>query len=211
VLFLASGCTAPIRGLWPPSQNDPTITISVSLDTWHAMIAFPGQTTEDVEKKFYEEWGYAERAWYLEGRQGITGAIRALFWPTEGVVEVGKHDRIWAERTPQPPAEVFAVQLSEEGFRRLRDYLQSTLASSEPVAIIGSSRFYLARDSYHLFHNCHQYAARALREAGLPISVWAAFSRSTFAMQLRQITAKSRNAEAMANASFSNHPVHVNP
>ena len=172
------------------------------------MIALPVETTDGGNKKVYEEWGYAERAWYLEGRQGITGAIRALFWPTEGVVEVAVAEQIWAERTPQPPAEVFAFELSKAGYRRLRDYLQSTIASDRPVTILGPSRFYPAQSSYHLFHHCHQYAAHALREAGLPISVWAAFSRSTFSMQLRQITANPTDAEGVR---FSDHPLQVNP
>ena len=30
----------------------------------------------------YEEWGYAERAWFLEKRQGFIGVLRALFLPT---------------------------------------------------------------------------------------------------------------------------------
>jgi hypothetical protein len=150
------------------------------------MIALPLEATQPGAQAIYEEWGYAERAWYLEGRQGLTGAIRALFWPTEGVVEVGLHDRIWAERTPQPPADVFEFSLSAEGYGRLRRYLQSTIASTDPVKIMGTSKFYVAKDSYDLFHHCHQYAAKALREAGLPVSPWAAISRSIFAEQLRR-------------------------
>jgi hypothetical protein len=210
-LLLASGCASPVSGLWPPADGAPSVPILVSLDTWHAMIAFPADTTKNVAKKLYDEWGYAERAWYLEGRQGITGAIRALFWPTEGVVEAGQHDRIWADRTPQPPADVFVFRLSQEGYRRLRDYLQSTIVSSEPVAIIGPSRFYVARDSYHLFHNCHQYVARGLREAGMPITPWLAMSRSAFARQLRDVETEGKLAEAISGGATSDHPVHVNP
>ena len=198
-LLLLAGCAAPIQELWPPPEGAPSVRILVSLDTWHAMIAMPIEPKSAAAKALYEEWGYAERAWYLEGRQGITGAIRALFWPTEGVVEVARYDRIWAERTPQPPADLFAFDLSETGYHRLREYLSSTIASPKPLVVSGQSQFYVAKEPYHLFHHCHQYAARALREAGLPISPWAAISRGAFSEQLRR-------AQRLARAGDKREP-----
>ena len=156
------------------------------------MIAFPReQGTEDSalgSQHLYEEWGYAERAWYVEGKTGLTGILRALLWPTEGVVEVGRHDRVWAGRTPQPPAELFEFDVSDDGYRRLRRHLRSTLSGDEPLVSFGRSAFYPAKRSYHLFHTCHQYAAHALREVGLPISAFRAFNRTSLARQLRQAT-----------------------
>lgn len=196
-----SACVSPVEGLWPPTPDTPTRTIIVSLDTWHAMIAFPTQK-EDSEQpltfssdvgtssqhSYYEEWGYAERAWYVEGKTGLSGIVRALFWPTEGVIEVGHYDRVWAERTSQPPAELFMFRISEESYHRLRRHLQSTLLSKDPMASFGQSVFYPAKHSYHLFHTCHQYAAQALREAGLPLSIFWAFNRASLAWQLRRAT-----------------------
>ena len=177
------GCAAPVQELWPPQEGAPGRTIVVSLDTWHAMIAFaledPQHSNARADsrptvlmdrKTAFEEWGYAEQAWYLEGRRGITGAVRALFGPSQGVVEVGLHDRIWAARTPQPPSDVFVFRLSETGYQRLRKHLRATIAASEPLLTAGGSRVYPAMRSYHLFHQGHQYAALALREAGLPLS-----------------------------------------
>ncbi len=115
------------------------------------------------------------------------GVVRALFWPTEGVVEVGHYDRVWAERTPQPPSELFTFRLTEEGYQRLRRHLHATLLSEEPVASFGQSVFYPANRSYHLFHTCHQYAAHALREAGLPVSPFWAFNRTSLAWQLQRV------------------------
>ena len=187
VLILSfCGCAAPVQGLWPPQDGAPSHTIVVSLDTWHAMIAFSLAPFSFDRKSAFEEWGYAEQAWYLEGRQGVTGVVRALFWPSPGVIEVGLHSRIWAARTPQPPSDVFIFRLSESGYRQLRRHLRSTIGAAEPIVVVGGSRFYPAKQPYHLFHQCHQYAAEALREAGLPVSAWAAFSRTSLAMQLRR-------------------------
>lgn len=179
-----------------------SIPIVVSLDAAHSMIALPvdasvsnvgsdhrviGRNGPPRELRAYEEWGYAERAWYLEKRQGFTGVIRALLWPTEGVVEVGIHESIWAQRTQKPPAEAFRFRISEAGYLSLRAYLRGTIASDEPVGIVGNSRFCIARSSYHLFHHCHHYTAKGLRVAGLPISMMGALTRDGFARQLRRI------------------------
>jgi hypothetical protein len=179
-----------------------SISIVVSLDAAHSMIALPVEApvsnvsgdhgiarTDGAQGDpcVYEEWGYAERAWFLEKRQGFTGVLRALLWPTEGVVEVGIHQSIWAERTQKPPAEAFRFQISKAGYLNLQSYLRATIASEEPVGIVGNSRFCVARSSYHLFHHCHHYTAKGLREAGLPISMSRALTRDAFARQLRRI------------------------
>lgn len=195
-MMMLIGCVTPVRELWPPPPDAPSRTIYVSLDAWHAMIAFP-------ENRGFEEWGYAERAWYLEGRQGPTGALRALFWPTEGVVEVGRHDQVWAARTPQPPSDLFTFRLSDEGYLRLRNHLRSTIAGTEPVQVTGNSTFYPSERSYHLFHQCHQYVARALQEAGLPTSVFGAFTRASLAMQLRRAERIAVEATALPHRKTS--------
>jgi hypothetical protein len=146
-----------------------------------------GRNGTPGEPRIYEEWGYAERAWYLEKRQGFTGVIRALLWPTEGVVEFGIHESIWAQRTLKPPAEAFRFRISVAGYLGLRSYLRTTIASDEPVSIVGNSRFCVARAPYHLFHHCHHYTAKGLRVAGLPISMMGALTRDGFARQLRRI------------------------
>jgi len=204
---LLSACASPVEGLWPPAPGSTAQTIVISLDTWHAMIAFPIQL-EDSDRPsafsseegtssqysslrtqpLFEEWGYAERAWYLDGKTGVSGIVRALFWPTEGVVEVGHSDRVWAERTPQPPSDLFTFRVSDDGYQRLRRHLRGTISVDAPIVSVGPSAFYPAVRSYHLFHTCHQYAADALREAGLPISPFWAFNRTSLAWQLRHAT-----------------------
>jgi hypothetical protein len=179
-----------------------SISIVVSIDAAHSMIALPVEAPRSYvsgdhgvarkddapgEPRAYEEWGYAERAWFLEKRQGFTGVLRALFWPTEGVVEVGIHQSTWAERAQKPPVEAFRFEISRAGYLNLRSYLRATIASDEPVGVVGNSRFCVARSSYHLFHHCHHYTAKGLREAGLPISIWGALNRYIFAKQLRGI------------------------
>jgi hypothetical protein len=190
-----------LNGTFAPHASH-SISIVVSLDAAHSMIALPieasmshaggdhgviGRDDALGEPHVYEEWGYAERAWYLEKRQGFIGVLRALFLPTGGVVEVGIHQSIWAERAQKPPVEAFKFEIRKAEYQRLRSYLRATIASEEPVGIVGNSRLCVARSSYHLFHHCHHYSAKGLREAGLPISLMGALTRGGFARQLRRI------------------------
>jgi hypothetical protein len=197
VALVLTGCASLQPQRWPPPAGTPVYPVYVSLDSWHGMIGFPGNTgiepamtiseersRQDITHAEYEEWGYAERQWYVEGQQGSTGKLRALFWPTPGVVEVARYDRLWSERTPQPPADVFLFHVSAEGFARLRRYLLSTLASDEHIARIERSVFFPARRDYHLFHHCHHYVANALKAAGLPVSPFWATSRTLLSQQL---------------------------
>ena len=185
------------RGSESKFRTHDSVPIVVSLDAAHSMIALPVRGDHAVtetnsasrESLIFEEWGYAERAWFLEKRQGLTGVFRALLWPTQRVVEVGIYGSIWAERAQKPPVEAFRFQISEAGYWGLRSYLRATIASEEPVGIIGNSRFCVARSSYHMFHHCHHYTAKGLREAGLPISLRGALTRNGFAKQLRRIMA----------------------
>jgi hypothetical protein len=159
------------------------------------MMAFPVHSLNAPQngEQEYEEWGYAERAWYVEGKTGISGIFRALFWPTDGVVEVGRHPSIWAERTLQPPAEVFVFHLDKEQYRQLRLFLESTRLSRTPLANFGGSDFYPSVRSYHVFHTCHQYAAHALQAAGLPLTPVLALNRTLLGWQLRRLPQQSND------------------
>jgi len=215
-LVVLWGCAAPVRSLWPPGPDTSSKSIYVSLDTWHSMIAFPVEASRSVLRPgrresadipdegevLFEAWGFAERAWYLEGRQGLGGVLRALFWPSPGVVEVGIHETLWAHRTPQRPSEFFTFRLTEEGFRRLRQHLRLTIEGTEAIPAARPDTFYPAKRPYHLFHTCHQYVAHALRTAGLPVSSLWAFSRGTLAWQLHRAsrTAEGEEAETPALA-----------
>ena len=192
-LLFSAACTTSPHSLSSVPKDFPPQIVIVSLNTWHAMLAFPESSPNAFTNgaQEFEEWGYAERAWYVEGKTGIGGIFRALFWPTEGVVEVGQHPSIWAERTPQPPVNVFVIHLEPRPYRQLRQFLDSTLFSRTPLARLRGSAFYPSSRSYHLFHTCHQYAARALQAAGLPLTPALAFNRTMLGWQLNSLSPPS--------------------
>lgn len=201
IAILLIGCVSVQPQLWPPAAGESNFPIYVSLDTWHGMIGFPagpeppvstpehntlGSERSTRSEAVFEEWGYAEYRWYVEGEQGITGILRALLWPTAGTVEIATSDRLWADRTPQPPADLFMFELTDEGWRRIRSHLRSTLGGNKPLATSGSSAFYPSVQDYHLFHHSNHYLAHALKEAGIPVSPFWAMNRTVLAMQLRR-------------------------
>ncbi len=159
--LLLAGCAAPEPFDWPPAPGEPARPIVVSVDTWHSMIALP-------RGEGWEEWGYAERAWYLEGRQGFSGAMRALFGVMPSVIEVTRSKSTWAARTPQPPAREWKFDLTEAGYARLRDYLEAGRGAL--ILRDGNTEWYEGAWAYSFLHDCHHWTGGALRAAGLPIA-----------------------------------------
>jgi hypothetical protein len=172
VLPLAAllGCAQPVAGLWPPGPGEATHEIVVSTDAWHSVVALPRERPGGP----VEEWGYADKAHYLEGHDGVLGTLDALFVPGAAVVVVTHADRIWAERSPQPPGRSWTFALMDAGYAGLLGFLHGELASPEVISDRNGADWYDAKSSYHAFHHCHHWTAAALREAGLP--VWPAYA-----------------------------------
>src|SRR5207249_1133313 len=66
----------PEPALYPPARGEETSTLYISSDKWHSMIGF---RTSDG----FEEWGYANKSWFLDGNQGAINAVRAMALPAE--------------------------------------------------------------------------------------------------------------------------------
>lgn len=187
-LFLiawSGGCARPVEGVWPPGPGEKSYRMIVSIDRWHSVIGiWPPEDPMGEGSALIEEWGYGEKGYYLDGDSGCCGALRALFVPSAGVVQVTRAGRPWSERTYQPPARQWSFPLSEAGNRRLKEHLQGERRGERIISRGPSSRWYRSRRDYHAFHNCHHWTARALRAAGLP--VWSALGlfRWSLAAQL---------------------------
>jgi hypothetical protein len=74
------------------------------------------------------------------------------------------------------PAPVIELRVSPRGLDALCRFVAAAHARRAPGGAIvlgpglyGASRFYLARGRYGLFRNSNQWAAQALREAGVPV------------------------------------------
>ncbi len=187
------GCAAPVAGLWPPPADAPadaiTHRIVVSVDSWHSVIGlFPLDDPGGVDMSRLEEWSYADRRYYLDGDTGCSGTMNAMFWPSDGIVQVARLGAPWSERTPQPPARLWSFELTVEGRQAIEAHLHAERSSTEPIRV-GRSTWYPATHDYHAFHQCHHWTARALRSAGLPVwSFYAPFKWTLEAQLDRALT-----------------------
>jgi len=76
-----------------------------------------------------------------------------------------------------PYSEIIGIELSSAGLEQLSRTVAASFARDEAgnitslgPGLYGNSRFYLSRETYHLFNTCNVWTARALGAAGLPIT-----------------------------------------
>ncbi|HKB15737.1 MAG TPA: hypothetical protein VKF62_06715 [Planctomycetota bacterium] len=176
--LLCAACVGPKRDLWPPPPGEPRFEIDVVFHDRHTVVV------ERVEGRgAFREWGYAEKSWCLENKRGLSGAIRALFWPTASVLGCDERDSpLWARRAGEE-VERWSFVVSRRGLEKMRAYYESERGPPLPH-FPGWSE---GTHAYHLFHHCHHVTAGALRAAGLPITPWWCLTGGLIRIQLDRI------------------------
>lgn len=143
------------------------------------------------QNTLFRELDYCEKKWYLECKKGALGAVRAFFWPTTS----GVGDRLFKEprwqRDPAGLSRRWTFTLPDENLDNMETFVRSEI--NEPL--VGFSGWFKGKTSYHVFHNCHHFAARVLKSAGIEVSPWWAFSDKLMAFQLDNITDQSFQVE----------------
>lgn len=166
----------------PPGSETPSVAIYLVAHEGHTGIAIPRANipaglwpeSRDFPRADYLEVGWGDRDYYQGRDQGLGGTLNAALWPTPSVLHVvgvrGPVGRYFYA------SEVVELKLSREGFERLLRYVDSAYeragaAAAAPLGpgLYGESRFYPARESFHLFRTCNVWTARALRAGGLTI------------------------------------------
>lgn len=183
VSALLVACTSPPKGLFPPAPNEPFKTIYLVSHGWHAGIVvkradIPRGTWpqhNDFPGAEYLEVGWGDKDYYMTPEPHLGIILKAGLLPTASVLHIVGFSGSVTRYFPQ--SEVIRVDLSEAGFERLCAYLESSYAEdeaglSQPLgpALYGDGRFYLSRETYHAFNTCNAWTARALRDAGCPIT-----------------------------------------
>ncbi|MFC1743429.1 DUF2459 domain-containing protein [Candidatus Riflebacteria bacterium] len=174
VIFFPS----PDAKLWPPEKDSFEFLYVVYWD-WHTIVIIP-----EKGRKVFSEWEFAEKLWYLEMKQGITGALRALFQPSKSVIGYEVHLKPYWERHARRKPEKWTFLISRAGKKRIITFLQSI----KGTRLNNFSAWYSGKRSYHLFFNCNHFTAHALKNAGLPIRTWWVFWGALLKMQLDRIS-----------------------
>lgn len=177
------GCTSPPNVQFPPGPDEPSKTIHLVSHGWHAGMVVkradipPGIWAQhnDLPEAEYLEVGWGDKDYYMTPGPHLGITLKAGLLPTESVLHIvgfrGPVTRYF------PQSEVIRIDLSEAGFERLCRYLEHSYARdadglSPPLgpSLYGDGRFYLSRETYHAFNTCNVWTARALRDAGCPIT-----------------------------------------
>ncbi len=177
------GCTSVQDVQFPPAPDEPSKAIYLVSHGSHAGIVVkradipPGiwpQHNDFPEAEFLEV-GWGDKDYYMTPDPHLGITLKAGFLPTASVLHVvgfrGPVTRYF------PRSEVIRIDLSGAGFERLCRYLEQSYARnadglSRPLgpSLYGDGLFYLSRETYHAFNTCNVWVARALRDAGCPIT-----------------------------------------
>lgn len=148
--------------------------VTVFAERFHSIIGLPRAPQGS------EEWAFGERVWFYDEKETdalkqkeymafAADALRALFWPNPGVIEVSKADKPYNLRNPEGKVTVWQLEVSEEGARRMRAYLEASIGTKQALYQDDWQTYYTAARRYDVLYTCHHYVAGALREAGVPV------------------------------------------
>ena len=216
IATIVSGCAAPVMHGDPSSMDTAhPHSIYVVRQPWHTGIvvlaadvpANAWLARRDFPDAVYLEVGWGDRAYYQAADPGVWLGLRALFWPTPGVLHVAAFNGP-VERT-FGSTEILELRVSARGLARLVEVVRDSHeldASGRPIALgpglYGASRFYASREKFHLFKTCNVWTASVLLEAGIPVSPGLAFSAGNLMTQLRPSGRVIRPAQAQSNVAM---------
>jgi len=202
ILLLAvscSACTAPVRETSAPGESEPRKTIYLVSHGWHAGIVLRRADIPDsiwpVPWDFpsteYLEVGWGDMNYYQAPDPHMGLILKAALLPTASVLHIAGFNGPVPVYFPY--SEIIGIELSSAGLEHLSHTIAASFATDETgnttslgLGLYGNSRFYLSRETYHLFNTCNVWIARALRAAGLPISPTRAISVESLMSQARK-------------------------
>ena len=211
-----AACWLPIV-LWACAAPAPTASAAVSPVTrsvhvvnhgWHTGLVLRGDDVPaavwpakaDFQGAVHLEVGWGDSAYYRAAEPSAWLALKAVAWPTPGVLHVamidGPVERFFAD------AEVIEIGVSEPGLQRLLEHLRDSHeldAAGRPIALgpglYGHGRFYASRERFHLFKTCNVWVATALQAAGVPVMPALAITSGRLMAQLRQLARVPENGQ----------------
>lgn len=182
-MLLNAGCASPVKGLYPPSQGEKTVTVYV---LWRGLHTGLIVGSADIPPGLWPQHKEFASAKYIEVGWGDTEAyrfpwtapivLRALFHSRGSVVLVHAFSNSFAEEYAGIARDIVAVRLSEPGFERMCVYIQKTYAldaQGRPIPLASEyadENFLVGTGHYSGIHNCNNWTAGALRAAGCPIA-----------------------------------------
>jgi len=199
-LLLALGCWTCVAPVSETFESEPRKMIYlVSHGTHTTIVLHRADIPDNIWPKLgnFPDMEYLEVGWgdmnlyQMPDPIPLEFFLKAALLPTASVL----HIDVFNDHVPAyfPNYEIIKIELSSAGFERLSRTIASSFAldkagntTSLSPGRYGKSRFYLSRETYHLFNNCNVWTARALRTAGLPITPATATSVGNLMSQARK-------------------------
>lgn len=215
LMFAGAGCAVSQAVADAASTTAPAHRVHVVFHGWHSGIAVraadvPPQAwpaRRDFPQAEFLEVGWGDRAYYMAADPSVWLGLRALLWPTPGVLHVVAFDGPPERRFP--PAGVVELELNAPGFASL---VASVRDSHERVpsppgrppsappggdaddwppplgpGLYRNSLFYASRERFHLFKTCNVWTASVLAAAGVPLRPASALTAGALFAQLRPL------------------------
>ncbi len=180
LIMSQAGCHAPVTQPIPEPQY--TTSVYVVNHGWHTGIVIPRDHIpdqvwpehHDFSPATYIEVGWGDQAFYQAPKTSLGLALKAALQATPSVLHIVGFTMPVTVYYSQ--SDIIEVPLSQAGFERLGAFVHNTYKTDAAGRTLplgrgpyGTSQFYQARGSYHLFNTCNTWTAQALQAAGCPI------------------------------------------
>jgi hypothetical protein len=163
-----------VPGLIFPSADD-SVRIYAYSDGFHTFIVLP-DTCRTCPDSFVE-YEYAEKAWYLDGRNQWYRAFPVLFTHTEGTVGENRQED---HDFPVSPENQFSFLVSRENYGRMREFIESWIDRNTVLLRSENQIYYRSTRPYNLFNSCHAFVLKSLKAGGVDVNPrWGLFNRLT--------------------------------
>lgn len=202
ILLLAiscSACIAPPGEVYSPPEIEQGNTIYLVNHGWHAgIVVLRADISESIwpatvgfPDAQYLEIGWGDRDYYQTSDPHLGLILKAALLPTASVLHIVSFNQ--PVQTYFPYSEIIKIELSADGFKDLTLAIAESFAmdkagnsTSLGPGLYGKSRFYLSKETYHLFNTCNVWIARVLQAAGLDIIPMRAIRVENLMSQVRK-------------------------
>lgn len=180
-----------------------TVAVHVVSHGWHSGLVIPAAVIDDdawpARREFPDaehfEVGWGDRAYYQASDPGVWAGLRALLWPSPGVLHIVALRGLPSQHFPGAPR--VTLHITREGAQRLVAAIAASHerdGEGQPIAfgpsLYGQGRFYASAERFHLFATCNVWVASRLRDAGVVVRPALALTTGLLFAQFPQSTVR---------------------
>jgi len=169
-------------------------TIWVERDRYHTAIVVSSQLVRELAVELVPvlnnqplvRFGWGDRGYYGAAQKNVGKAFKALFLPTRSVMEVSTFNNL-----AEVGDSVIALSLKDLDVGKLLTFISNSFnwdTAGLPIlerTEANGFRYYRARGIYHMFKNCNNWTAKALKRSGVRIRYLLAFFANSVMKQLK--------------------------